>query len=745
MTLPFALADTLRYLALALVWVLAGRALLVATGQRALGMTGWLLAPAVSQALVAVILGMSAVFRTPIKVVATPAWIAIATLAAAGLIVELRAAVRRPRPPVRITGGDVMVLGVAAIAPILLLLPCFVHGFAATQGTTHPDAWSYTIFGAYLWEYPRFTQGGLSPAFQWAANLSGTRFVAPGQLGWLAMATHEGDTAAAYGLLAALSTFIFGCASTAAGRIMGLSPRFLWLVALGAGAGNWIGNAVLVSNLDNLLALSYMPALAALGLADTPTGRPGRAVVCGLIAAATIYTYPEFAPVLLGCSALFLVQPFFTSPLLPALRAAVLGAAVAAVLVLPYAMDLWAFFSMQLASGVSTSERPGQGVFAGLLLPLVRPAGVWGLGPEDAGRPLSWPTTVAAFALFLLALTGLLRLLANRALAPLATLAILVAGFGVFEYGYEYSYGAYKFILLSWWLMLVAVAFGVRECARLHTGVAALAAACALATCAGSLERSVRASVTPPQPDMVAFRTLGEVEPIAAGAPVAVAVADNTAAHWAAYFLRGSKARLVSYSGYLGASPFRAQMEGAMPIPWNDLRLLLTDATDAGPVVEEQAWQAVWRNSRYTLWDTGNAGWAVVWKVENGYPYAAGGHLVWIGDKPVTIVATASGPGVATVHADLGLSQALPETAGPIRLRAEDGTGARCGWTMTQGGFALALGLHEGDNVVTLEKTSPTGIPVLPTADQRHPFMVGLVQPTLTFSRGVTDASQYCR
>ena len=219
-----------------------------------------------------------------------------------------------------------------------------------------------------------------------------------------------------------------------------------------------------------------------------------------------------------------------------------------------------------------------------------------------------------------------------------------------------------------------------------------------------------------------------------------MAVTDNTAAHWAAYFLRDAKTRLVSPTGYLGNPQFQV-MARSMPIPWDSLRLLLTDAADAGPVVEQGHWRKVWGTSQYALWDTGDAGWAMVGQIDNGYPYAAGPNLVWVADKPVTVVTVANASGVATIHGTLALSQAAPPSAA-FRLRAKDGMGAQCEWTLVDGGFTLRLGLRPGENVLVLEKASPSDVPVLPTADQRFPFMVGLLKPTMAFSPGAADASR---
>jgi hypothetical protein len=743
MTPPFAEADSLRYLTLALIWTLAGRGILCAAGQRGLGATGWLLAPAVAQAFVAVALGMSAVLGAPIRTVSIPVWIAVLALATGGIAFDLMNKRVRDMGVARFLGGPPLALGVAVLVPGVGLLPYFVHGFGAYPGTTHPDAWSYTVFSAYLWEYPRLTEGGLSPAYQWAANLSGTRFVASASLGWLSAATHERDTQGAFGLLLVLSTFIIGSTCAAVGRGLGLPNKLLPLVAVGSGAGNWIANAIWVSNLDNLLALPYLPALAVLGIDKAATAPEGRAFVAGLLAAGTLYTYPEFALVVLCCGVLYFLDWPLKLPSRQGLKSILFCALTAAVLISPYVAELARFLQYQFSSGVSPNPRPGEGAFSGLLDASRMPAALWALGAEDSAKPSQWLANAAGGALSLLAVIGFGRLVRDRALGPSATLAILIAGFSVFVWRFDYSYGAYKFILLGWWLAVVGVVLGVRECSRIHPVVTAVAAVVATGTFSVALSRSVDAAMTPVPSSMAAFRELRAVEQLAHGAPIAIAVADNTAAHWATYFLRGSKTRLVSYSGYLANPYFQPSMARATEIPWDSLRLLLTDATDGGPFVEQQYWKRLWSNSHYTLWDTGDVGWAVVGQIDNGYPYAAGPDVVWVGDKPVTLVATASAAGIATVHTDLALSQPLSPTVGPFRLLVADAAGVKCEWTLAARGASLLLGLQPGKNVVTLAKTSPIGVKVLPDADQRHPFMVGLLKPTLEFTRGATDA-RYC-
>jgi hypothetical protein len=743
------LLDLVRYLVIAAIWIFAGRSLLVALRQTALGIPGWLLGPAMTQAFVAVALGMSAAVRWPISRVAMWVWLAVTVLAVFGIGRELRVA-RSNRQALRGARSDgTLIAGIAVFVPAIVLLPYLVRGFGGFAGTAHPDAWSYTVFGAYLWEFPRGTQGGLAPAYQWAANLSATRFVGPATLAWLATVTRERDTQAAFGLLLMLATFTIGSVAAAVGRTLGLSNRYAFLLALGAGAGNWIANAIWVSNVDNLLALPTLPALATLGLHQSVTGLRGRAVAVGLLTAATIYTYPEFAPVILGCGALFFIDSSFRLPLRATLVALLIAIVTTSFLVYPYAHEFLAFFRTQLGTGAAAAtDRAGEGLFNGLIDPQRRLASLWALGSEHLElSPKVWRQNLFAVSLSAFFLFGLSRLIRSRNWAVVVTFLLLASGFSVFAWQRAYGYGAYKFVLLGWWLLVLAVVIAVRECGKLHPYAAGVAALIPIATFGVSLNRAVHEVIAPPPPDIKAFRELGAVERLAHGSPIAVAVADPAALHWASYFLRASTTRLVSTSGYLAAPPFQAVMAQATPVPWRNLRLLLTDAADPGPIVEQQHWKRLWNNSQYALWDTGDVGWAVVSEIDNAYPWAVNGsQLVWLGDKPTTLIATASRPGRATIHAGLALSQALPPKIGEVHFKSTDDAGDGCEWTLTDRGTIVSMLLHEGHNTLTFAKTWPLAadVPVAPEADQRNPFLIALRKPILTFDQGDTNQRVPC-
>src|SRR5262249_29173313 len=160
----------------------------------------------------------------PISRVAIWVWLAVALLAGFGIGREFRVA--KPNGQAMPISDAALIVGVAAIVPAIVLLPYLVWGFGGFAGTGPPTDLARPLFSAYLWEFPRLTQGGLAPVYQWASNLSGARFVGAAELGWLAMVTGERDTQAAFGLLLMLSTFTIGSTVAAVGRAFGLSNRY---------------------------------------------------------------------------------------------------------------------------------------------------------------------------------------------------------------------------------------------------------------------------------------------------------------------------------------------------------------------------------------------------------------------------------------------------------------------------------------------------------------------------------------
>ena len=193
------------------------------------------------------------------------------------------------------------------------------------------------------------------------------------------------------GLLLALITFTISSTCAALGQIIGLRGGLLCVYVAAAGGGTWIWNAISISNLDNLLALAYLPALAAMAL-DTPaSAKLGDSVVAGVLAAGLLYTYPEFAVLSLSGSGLFFLKGLWKTSVRRSFMKAIVFTVTTGVVMWPYGPELAAFVRNQVAAGLAEgSPRPGEGAFAGLVDPNLHLAAFWGLASDRENRDLLW-------------------------------------------------------------------------------------------------------------------------------------------------------------------------------------------------------------------------------------------------------------------------------------------------------------------------------------------------------------------
>ena len=346
------LLDLLRYLVLAAIWIFAGRSLLVALRQTELGTTG----------------GYSALDDTGVRGHHSRderrGWMANQPRGGLGLAggycfggVRHRSRVARSKVepsslPAAISDGA-LIAGIAVIVPAIVLLPYLVWGFGGFAATDHPDAWSYTVFGAYLWEFPRGTQGGLAPIYQWAANLSGTRFVGASR----ARLARHGHPRTGYsgGVRSpAHARHIYDRKRVGRCRTR---PGFVESVYLPARP--WLGGR----QLDRQRRLGQqrrqsprapaLPALATLGLHQSATALSGKVRGCW-----TAHRRDDlYVSGICACDSLLRCSVLHQSGVRLATRerplsAVLIAVVTAGVLVWPYANQFFTFFRSSSASGV---------------------------------------------------------------------------------------------------------------------------------------------------------------------------------------------------------------------------------------------------------------------------------------------------------------------------------------------------------------------------------------------------------
>ena len=378
MTATIGLADFLTYVFVAGLLLMAGTGLLLllrAPFDRAMMI---LLGPIIAQALWATTVGLGLLGGWSVRQLAVPLLLGSVLLACVGLQ-RLRLRSSDDSRPV------VAILVSCALAPVLVLLPYFVFGFANYPGSRLPDGWWYVVTGRHLWMYGSARDGIFEPLYRYATfNLLGTRYMASASLAVLSLLDHPGDTQRSVGLFMALALFTSGAsaAAVAASRAWRVG-RSVLLVLLVVASG-WVANAVYANNYENLLALGYFPAIAA--LVRLPHSRSRSSwIVLGLIAAGLTCTYPELGVAVLAVGVVMVAERSWKDRSGLDVRGFGLAAVVFLLLAGPHLQSTIHFFRSQAAVALPTGQsslRPGETLFTGLLIQKYRPSAFWGLGGE---------------------------------------------------------------------------------------------------------------------------------------------------------------------------------------------------------------------------------------------------------------------------------------------------------------------------------------------------------------------------
>ncbi len=541
----------IAYLALVAMSVLAGFGLLSRLRLPVSPLHRWYLAPGATLLVWAIALGVSVSLGLTVRNLSGPLMALTMFMAILGAL-DARRGWAGPRP------SGLLIL---AALPLAVMAMDVAAGLSQYIGGPAQDGWSYVAFGQYLWEWPRGTEGGLAPLYQYAAHLSRVRFISGAMLAFFSPTTGAGgDTQAAAGVFVAWTLFVFGASCAASAVALGI--RRAWLVLLSAIAimSPWVYAAVQIHNYDNLMALSFLPVgMSVLAAAE----RPGTsvAVLIGAVLAAALYAYPEMS-VFVGFGLALAVGCRATRDRLwmAWAKTCLLAGLLSAVLLLPGRADLAWFISNQLhvATGAA-GARAGEGNFPYLLDFAKWPIAFWGFqtGPSTTSQiPLAIATRdLIAGALWILSVMGITALLRRRRWDVVLLGLGLSAAAVIMVARQHYDYGAYKLLLFGNWAMAAVVTAGAEALAarvaapgagRVVRVTAATAGAVIAIAFFGSFALRERAFHERLDPHTVApFRALTEAEELIGSAPVLVSVDNDVANAWTVYFLRHHSIRLL--------------------------------------------------------------------------------------------------------------------------------------------------------------------------------------------------------
>jgi hypothetical protein len=580
------------YLLLCAATALAGRGIL-RLGRAEAGAAEWPLAAVLGFLFWSVALGVAVGLRLPIRAV-TP-WLGGASLLLALL------GLRRP-------ARGAWLAAVCALLPVAALAPTFRTGLTEVTETVACDGWAYMAGAEYFGERPLRGPAGRAPLMEYGSLLGANRCVGHCLLALFRPFVAPVDAFAAVALLQAWSLFVTASAVLLFWLVWGLRPpAALALTALTA-TGGWLADVAWCNNLDQGLALAYMPALAAAPALFGP--RDGRrwALLAALLAG-LLYTYPELAAVVVAGAALVSLPRLWSER--ASWRAWLAGgaatAAAAALLLAPARATYLAFARTQAtAAALPRGSRPGDGVFDGMRGGLGHR--VWGFGGECYGKPPARAGAAYGWGLTALFVVGLAALARRGQWGVALAAALLLAAALAVLVGLRYPYAAYKVLTAGWWLT-AAGAFAGAGWLLGHVPRPSWRAAGASVAVAAALLLQLRLA-RPAEPLWASrcgpgraaeFRPVRAAAAAAGGRPLLVAVDDWKANLLALFYLRDARLYPAAFRGHL--QDVNAEWwEWAGAVALAEVGYVLSDDTPAARAWHAAAGPPAWSGGHYRLW-----------------------------------------------------------------------------------------------------------------------------------------------
>lgn len=596
------------YLFLCFISILTGRGILRLIGVRVESNTDLYLGPVITLAFWAIFLGWGVVLGFAIKHLWLLGWILTFLLALNGLV--------RVRDTLRTTKWFLL-FGVVMI-PCALMAPYFLHGLHLYMGSCFWDGWSYAAFGQYLWEYPRGTEGGLAPIFQYAYHLSYTRFIGPSFLAFFSPIFGSiKDTQAASGYFLSWTLFVFS--SSCMYFIQTLDKnraKWLWFVYVSIAAfSGWILNMLIVTNYDNALLISILPASAAIIYSLDP--RNWRwTIVLGVLAAAGIFCYPEMMIAVFVGFFLFFLQRILSEKQLIKAFSIFIGITIVIgfLFSLPYIKLFITFVHAQSQFALGKSAvRPGGGFFLHLLKLSSFLSAFWGfIAPYDS--PVNFVKiwkyiiqNVHGIFLSCLALLGLFNLFRRKLWGIGTYIIFLLWAMLIMILKWEYAYGAYKLILLNWWGISYIVLSGVSVLISIFRNSKyrlVIYAPFVVLFLTYNFVMGKRIFDFDKRfvslKDSMILRQVQEIKNRVGEDTVFVKVNDDYNHCWAIYYLRNMNIYLSDYHIYMAQPHVVPLMERAKKVDFSEVRYLLTDNQED---LKSFSMDLIWTGGPFRLWE----------------------------------------------------------------------------------------------------------------------------------------------
>lgn len=688
------------------------------------------LAPVMALVIWTLFLGCGVLFGFEIKQLWIIGWLATFLLALIGMV----------KGQYLFLKDEWVLLAGVVTFPAALMFPYFWHGITTYPGSWFWDGWAYIAYGQYIWEYPRGMEGGLAPLYQYAVTLNSTRFIGSSLIAFFSPITGVlGDTQAASGYFLTWSMFVFSSACMLFAIVKGdhfnkVTKLFYLGVTVFSG---WLLNMIIANNYDNALAITALPAFAGVIYLIDPVDRRW-ALVLGGVTAQILYCYPEMTPFVLGGSSLFVVHRIFLKKADFKKWLILLGGAITVALIFtsPWLKIFLDFLNNQLNAATAGENRPGNGYFPQLLRIDCFLGAFWGYWSpfQDCTKftayHLGWKvaSNLISAVLFGLFGFGLVDVLRRREWGLAAVMISLLCGMYIMIVHFVYDYGAYKFLLLSWWAISYASVSGVvllltqireKKNRRIAKWSVSILFVCFI------LLNGIRIfdfDRTVSQKNIRIYRQVEEIKKIVKDEAVIVNTHDPKASEWALYFLRD----IPLYLSGADHPYYKADtlMKRARSVDVFNSRYLLSDDLSK---TSNSMMNLVWSGGPYRLLMLPKRSWILLNSIRNtnGIENWEGEIGFWMGTGETELNLLSSYQGQALLHAYFLLGPSLPNQSDRHLLVSTD-NGYEATVTLRKDGpQAYAIPVIAGINRVSIRPLDKPSLSVLPNGDSRH-LLVGV-------------------
>jgi hypothetical protein len=308
------------------------------------------------------------------------------------------------------------------------------------------------------------------------------------------------------------------------------------------------------------------------------------------------------------------------------------------IIVSPYFNDVIRFFRSQLSTTSQLTGRPGEGIMPSLLDGTQILGAMWGLGNTGLGILLGAVLIVIMFV-------GARRAFKIKFLSPVAYLVLIVTLLIIMIEQKQYDYGAYKILLIGWWIVAIIVAAGLKQVWNISATVNQSAARALrikiglvlLLSASLWLVQANRWTQGYPHEIVLETREARDAV-IKTQSMVQVNVANVILNAWLVYQLRDSSAVFTELHGYMDQAHVRPLMVRSELPRTKDIQYILTEVTNF------TTGEIIWNNALLKLVKSTQDQQPprVFINAPNGAENLGGKSFFWLGKEEASVVLIAS-------------------------------------------------------------------------------------------------------